>query len=109
MNNIKTSTEIMSQQDYKTSIELINQILAKTNIELGSVKIGQRYALYYKEKFNAMLGDYLIDMQILDELKNQVRTDLDIIRIDCNRRVLTMNVADNNHMISMILDFILSL
>ena len=109
MNNQKKSTDVMSKYDYIKSIELINHMLTKTNTELGSVKIGQKYASYYKSKFEDLLKNYLIDIQILDELKLQVVIDLEIIRADCNRRILTMNVGDNNVMMSTILDFILSL
>jgi hypothetical protein len=109
MANNKISIKVMKQHDYIKSMELINIILIKTNMELGSVKIGQKYASYYKSKFEELLNDHLVNMQILQELKLQVVTDLEIIRADCNRRILTINVGDNNVMMSTILDFILSL
>lgn len=109
MQNLMTSSKVMEQYDYIKSIELINIMLTKTNTELGSVKIGQKYASYYKSKLEELLNDHLVNMQILQELKLQIVTDLEIIRADCNRRILTSNVGDNNEMISNILDFILSL
>jgi len=109
MANIKLSSKIMCQDDYIKSIELINFMQSKSNTELGSVKIGQKYASYYKSKFYELLNDDLVNMQILNELKHQVVIDLEIIRTDCNKRVLNINVGDNNEMISTIYNFILSL
>ena len=109
MENTKTSFKIMNQYDYNKTIGLIDKMLCKPNTELGSVIIGQKYASYYKSKFKELFNDNIINTQLLNELKHQVVIDLEIIRADCNKRVLTINVGDNNEMMSNILDFILSI
>ena len=87
----------------------ISLMLAKTNIKLGSVQLGQKYAAYYKLKFEELLNDKYINNDILIELKEQVVKDYKIIKEDCFNRVMSHNIIDNKNMISMILDFILTL
>jgi len=113
MTTIK-SCSIMEQIDYNSTMQLINEMLLKTNIKFGSVQIGQIYAKFYLEQINKMLISEYINIEILNELKLKVKSDLEFIRNDCNRRIRIINVNDkdindNNYMMSMILDFILSL
>ena len=84
-------------------------MLTKTNTSLGSVQIGQKYATFYLEKINQMLLTENIDTEILEELKIMVKNDLEYIRNECKYRINNKDVNDNNHMMSMILDFILTL
>ena len=100
---------ITEQADYIQTMKLINEMLSKTNNNLGSVQIGQKYAKFYLENINQMLNSEYINIQFLNELKKIVVIDLEFIRDDCNKRINHKDVNDNNYMMSMILDFILSL
>ena len=108
MTTIK-SKSVMEQIDYIKTMQLINEMLSKTNNKFGSVQIGQYYAKFYLEKINQMLISEYINNEILNELQLTVEIDLEFIRNDCNRRINHKDVHDNNYMMSMILDFILSL
>ena len=104
-----TSKSIINQLDYIQTMKLINEMLVKPNNNLGSVQIGQKYATFYLEKINQMLLTEYIDREILEELKIKVKNDLEDVRNDCKHRINHKDVNDNNHMMSMILDFILTL
>ena len=57
-----------------------------------------------------MLSSEYIDKDILKKLSEDVRVDLEFIRADCKKRAFcSEHVQDNNNMMSMILDFILTL
>ena len=108
------SVSIKSQLDYQQTMKLINMMLSKTNNHFGSVLLGQQYAQFYLEQINKMLESELLNIQILAELQIKVENDLRIIRDDCYRRLNISNVNkehidDNNYLMSMILDFILSI
>ncbi len=111
--SVITSASIKSQLDYHQTIKLMNMMLSKTEY-FGSVLIGQQYAEFYLEQIKKMLESEYINIQILSELQNKVENDLRIIKDDCDRRLYISNINkdhidDNRHMMSMILDFILSI
>jgi hypothetical protein len=100
MNNIK------EQIDYKIMIDCINKILEKKPIS-GSIILGKKYAKFYLEEINKMLE--FGDRDILEMLTKKVEPDLEFIRKDCANRIYNEDVQDNNNMMSIILDFILTL
>ena len=106
---------VIEQLDYIQTMKLIEYMLAKTSNKIGSVILGKEYALYYKTEISKLLESEYINIEILNELKLKVVIDLETIRNDCKRRFSytddnnVCNVADNNYMMSMISDFILTL
>ncbi len=106
-----SSTSVYEDPNYPLAMEYINKIKNKTNIKLGSVQLGIKYATFYFDKINEMLISEYVDIQILNELKEQVQKDYEIIINDCKQRINPEreDVKDNKYMISIILDFILTL
>jgi len=106
-------SEIVKEQtDYKIMIHYIHKILYKnTNSPVpGSIVLGQKYAKFYLDEINEMLSLEEVDVNILVKLNARVRPDLEFIRKDCeNRLYWSEDVEDNNSMMSMITDFILTL
>ena len=101
---------ITLHSDYKHMMHYIDAMLAKDDSELGSIILGKKYALYYKQEITTMLASEKINTDMLEQLQTKVRVDLEFIRKDCEKRMYySQNVADNDYMMSMILDFILSL
>jgi hypothetical protein len=103
VNNIKF------QPDYFETMRLIDLMISKEVSISGSVVIGKKYAEYYKEKIEKMLQPDYIDLMLLEELKKKVVVDLEYIREDNQKRFASKNTFDNDRMMSMILDFILSI
>ena len=50
-----------------------------------------------------------VDIEILKDARVTVKQDLELIIEDSNRRFFSHHIKENQHMMSMILDFILSL
>lgn len=104
---------ILLDPNYHLAMEWINKVKNKTNV-LGSVQLGVKYANFYYEHINKLSCqediDH-IDLQLLKTLKLKVLEDYDIIIRDCQKRVNPErdDVSDNKKMISVILDFILTL
>jgi cellulose biosynthesis protein BcsQ len=104
-----TSNQAREDYNYKLSMIYINKIKNKTNFSFGSVQLGIKYANFYFKKIEEMLISEYINYSILEELKIKVNQDYEIIIKDCNFRVYNEHVLDNKYLISVILDFILSL
>jgi hypothetical protein len=101
--------DVKKQQDYIITMRLINDMLAKEDTGAGSIKLGKKYAQFYFDKINDMLSTREMNNDIYKELNEKVKIDLELIRADCKKRVQTQNSIDNNNMMSMIIDFILTL
>jgi hypothetical protein len=56
-----------------------------------------------------MLSGEYIDTDMLLDMRQNVKKDFEFIIEDCNKRFYTYHIAENRKMMSMILDFILSL
>ena len=108
-----TVESVKSQTDYIMTMQYINNMLEKVipdpPLIPGSILVGKKYASKYNEEITKMLSSEYIDKDILKKLSEDVRVDLDYIRTDCKKRVYSDHVQDNNNMISIILDFILTL
>ena len=105
--------KIKEQIDYKIMIDSINKILEKKPIS-GSIILGKKYANFYLQEINKMLEFDDKDVvrvreDILEMLTKKVEPDLEFIRKDCANRFYNEDVQDNNNMMSIILDFILTL
>lgn len=116
-----TSDSVRSQLDYKIMMQYINDMLGKESPESvslastdrgatpGSIILGKKYADKYFSKINEMLSSEYVNIEILKSLSKEVLPDLEYIRADCKNRVYSKNVQDNDNMMSIILDFILTL
>lgn len=109
------SASIKKQLDYFYTIDMINDMLSKEAIT-GSHKLGTKYALFYKEQIEKMLSGETIDKLILLSLQDKVKEDLTFIKNDKQERMsnfpnnYTQEQTNKNiYMMSMILDFILTL
>lgn len=104
------SLTIKEQTDYKKMMEYINKMVNKKESPAGSVILGKKYANFYLNEINEMLSLEDIDKNIFTKLSEKVSPDLIFIREDCQRRMYwSEDVQDNDNMMSMITDFILSL
>ena len=105
------SSDVKLQMDYIVTMDLINRMLDKvTPIPTpGSIIIGKQYAKQYGDKITQMLSNEYIDKQILLDMSHTVKKDLDFIIQDGNRRFFTYHIQENRNMMSMILDFGLTL
>ena len=109
MDNI-TSQSVKTQLDYKIMMQYINNILDKENTGPGSILVGKEYADKYLSKINEMLSSEYVNMEILRSLSIEVLPDLTDIRADCKKRnYCNQHVKDNDNMMSIIIDFILTL
>lgn len=106
-----TSNSVKQQIDYIVMMNHIDNMLKKTNTNppMGSIIIGKEYANDYMNEINKMLETEYINMTILKELSNKVLYDLNFIRADCKKRFSSQHTQDNDNMMSIILDFILTL
>lgn len=107
------SNTVKSRYDYLITLEYLNNMLA-INPMIGSQKVGVKYATFYNDKINEMLKDEYINLEILKELQLKVNDDLRFIRNDRKERMGMSDFTDlqtkkNDYMMSMILDFILTL
>ena len=102
---------IKQQTDYIIMLSYIEYILNKEEKEpiSGSIIIGKKYANTYLNKINIMLESEQINMEILQELKREIVTDMKIIEADTAFRGYIQNGKDNVKMMAMISDFIISL
>ncbi len=110
--NTRKSDFVRNQADYKIMKQYIDDMLNKPtpNPSPGSIILGKKYANNYLNEINNMLSSEYIDESILLELRNKVLPDLEFIREDCKRRLYwSEHVQDNDNMMSMILDFVLTL
>ena len=105
------SNLIREQIDYKMMMNCINKMLEKNKDPMpGSIILGKKYANFYLNHINKMLELECINKNILEMLCKKVEPDLDFIRKDCERRMYySEDVKDNDNMMSIILDFILTL
>jgi hypothetical protein len=105
------SSDVKNQVDYTITMNLIQKMLNKvTPIPTpGSILIGKKYAETYNEKINKMLETEYLNSQILYEMRKNVKQDLEMIIQDSNRRFYSYHIQENKDMMSMTLDFILSL
>ncbi len=105
------SCDVKNQVDYIVTMNLIQKMLNKvTPIPTpGSILVGKKYAEQYNEKINKMLEHEFLNNEILSEMRRNVREDLESIIQDGNRRFFSYHIQENKEMMSMILDFILSL
>lgn len=110
LNNQKLSSSIRNQRGYSLAQNLIEKRLSE-GPEVGSVILGRKKALFYQGKINDMLANEFVNNEILSELKISVSRDLNEIRSDEERRAIRSPETTelNNHMMSMVLDFILTL
>ena len=105
------SDKIKQRCDYTITMNYITNMLQK-EVPIptpGSILVGKKYATFYQDKINSMLSTYYMDQDIYKDLCEKVTVDLDFIRQDCKNRVYTQNSNDNNNMMSIITDFILSI
>lgn len=103
------SSVVSVQSDYNVTMHLINKMLEKPESKAGSVILGKSFANFYNEAINKILSNESVDMEYLKVLKSRVSIDLSLIRADCAIRVRSNNIIENDIMMSMIADFILSL
>jgi hypothetical protein len=103
-----SSNALKQRTDYKLMMHYIDSMLAKPIAEPvpGSILLGKKYAAFYKKR----IEEFLCNPDILEELQKQAQIDLEAIQKDCEKRAYwSQNVADNDYMISMIQDFVLSI
>lgn len=105
------SDDIKKQIDYITTMNLINRMLNKVTPTPtpGSILVGKQYAVNYKDKIDTMLKNEYVDEDVLFDMRRSVKQDLQLIIEDGNRRFYSYHIQENKEMMSMILDFILSL
>ena len=105
------SSSVKLQTDYLVTMNLINNMLDKVSPTPtpGSILIGKQYAIKYHENIAKMLSGEYIDKDLLLDMRQNVRTDLNFILDDSNQRFYSYHIYENKKMMSMILDFILSL
>lgn len=105
------SSDIKLQRDYLITMDLIKNMLDKftPTPTPGSILVGKKYATLYQDKITKMLSNEFVDMEILNDARVTVREDLELIIQDSNRRFFSHHIKENQQMMSMILDFILSL
>ena len=106
-----TSSGIKLQLDYIITMDLIKRMLDKVTPTPtpGSILIGKQYATKYHDTITKMLSNEFVDIEILKDARVTVKQDLELIIEDSNRRFFSHHIKENQHMMSMILDFILSL
>jgi hypothetical protein len=76
----------------------------------GSIILGKKYATMYHNDIHNMLSSEYLDETMLQELYKKVLPDLQCIREDCKKRMYwSKDVSDNDTMMSMIVDFIVTL
>jgi hypothetical protein len=103
------SSNISVQSDYQETMRLITNMLEKPESNAGSVILGKSFANFYNDAIKKLLLTDTIDMRYLKELQSRVSLDLTMVRVDCAKRVRSTNTIENDIMMSMITDFILSL
>ena len=105
------SSDIKLQCDYLITMDLINRMQDKftPTPTPGSILVGKKYATLYQDKITQMLSNEFVDMEILKDARVTVQQDLELIIEDSNRRFFSHHIKENQQMMSMILDFILSL
>jgi len=105
------SSGVKLQTDYLVTMNLINKMLDKVTPTPtpGSILIGKQYALKYNDIITKMLSGEYIDTDMLLDMRQNVKKDFEFIIEDCNKRFYTYHIAENRKMMSMVLDFILSL
>ena len=105
------SENIKQQSDYIVMINYMNNMIAKSEQQPtpGSIIIGKKYALSYMQRINSMLESEYLDMDIMKDLKREIRTDIKVVEADTAFRGYVQNAKDNVKMMCMIADFILSL
>jgi hypothetical protein len=105
------SSSVKLQTDYLVTMNLINNMLDKVTPTPtpGSILVGKQYAVKYNDNITKMLSGEYIDKDMLLYMRQNVRTDLEFILDDCNKRFYSYHIKENKNMINMILDFILSL
>jgi hypothetical protein len=110
----RTSESVKLQNDYLIMKEYIDAMLQKETANHthlpGSIILGKKYATMYHNEINKMLSSEYLDKTILQELYKKVLLDLQIIREDCKKRMYwSKDVNENDQMMSMIVDFIITL
>ena len=102
------SNQVREQEDYRWTMKLIQDMLDKAEPELcpGSIKIGKQIAKKYKDAIEAMLLEEYANQTILRAMHEAVSNDLSWIRADCEKRMYSQHVKDNDALMSMILDFV---
>lgn len=105
------SADIKQNLDYTVTMNMIDSMLNKPvpTPTPGSILVGKQYATKYDEQIKKMLSSEFIDKEILNEMRNSVKTDLDSIIEDGNRRFYSYHIQQNREMMAMILDFVLSI
>ena len=91
------------------TLNYINYILSKKEKDSESIRIGRECASFYKNKINQMLLDDKINTSILNELRDRVQMDYEDIINDCKHRLQSQTTFDNINMMTLILNFILSI
>jgi len=105
---MKFSKDIREQSDYKITMKMITNML-NTNGPQGSIVFGQFYAKKYKNMFDEMLKEDIVNNVIFQDALSSVDEDLRTVRNDCNRRIRSSFTDANDDMMSMITDFVKSL
>ncbi len=105
------SSAVKLQPDYLVTMNLINKMLDKVTPTPtpGSIIVGKQYAVKYNDNITKMLSSEYIDKDMLLDMRQNVKKDFEFVIDDSNRRFYSYHIAENQQMISMILDFILSL
>ena len=110
--NRRTSESVKHQPDYLIMKGYIDAMINKETPSStpGSIILGKKYATMYRNEINNMLSSEYLDETVLQELYKKVMPDLQCIREDCKKRMYwSKDVSDNDHMMSMIVDFIVTL
>lgn len=108
----KTSESVKNQSDYLIMMGYMDAMLQKETPSPtpGSIILGKKYATMYRNEMSNMLSSEYLDETLLQELYTKVMLDLQCIREDCKKRMYwSKHVSDNDQMMSMIVDFIVTL
>jgi hypothetical protein len=105
------SENVKQQSDYIVMMNHINSMIEKPESQPipGSITLGKKYATSYMKRINSMLESEYIDMDIMKDLKREIKTDIKVVEADTAFRGYIPNAKDNVKMMCMIADFILSL
>mgnify|MGYP007004035435 CR=1 FL=1 len=75
----------------------------------SSITVGKQYISKYLTKINKMLSTELVNTEILDEIKREIKTDLKVIQADTALRGYVSNARENEKTMLLISNFIISL
>jgi hypothetical protein len=92
--------------NYEDAIKYIDYMLSKKEKDSESIKIGRECASYYKNRINDIRSNNKIN---INELKERVQYDYEDILNDSKHRLKCQTTFDNVKMMTLILNYILSI